>query len=58
MDATEFFQSWTFMAIMAGLLCFLIVFVPLGIVLFILFLRRASRPDQDQDDRAGDAVWR
>lgn len=52
MDATEFFQTWTFMAIMASLLCVLVLFVPLGIVLLILFISHANRKDRDNHDQA------
>jgi hypothetical protein len=47
-DALEFMTSWTFMLIMLGLLCFLILMVPLGIVLLVLFLRRANRDASQQ----------
>ncbi len=44
MDLSEFLQSWTFLLIMAGLLCFLVLFVPMFIVLVIIFVtRRANR---------------
>jgi hypothetical protein len=39
----EFLQSWTFLIIMAGLLCLLVLFIPLCIVLVILFAARANR---------------
>jgi hypothetical protein len=48
MDIWEFMQSWTFMAIMAGLLCLLIVSIPVGIVILVLWINRAKREDREK----------
>lgn len=54
MDASEFLTSWTFMAIMAGLLCVLVLLIPLGILLGILlaifFIHRVDRENRDRRD--------
>jgi hypothetical protein len=42
-DATEFFTSWTFLLIMAGLLCFFVLLLLILIVLAIVFVTRANR---------------
>jgi hypothetical protein len=47
-DAAEFFTSWTFMALMVGLLCFFVLcffvlLIPILIILAIIFVRRANR---------------
>ena len=47
----EFMTSWTFMIIMAGLLCFFVLLIPLGIVLAILFVNRAQREKRERLDR-------
>jgi hypothetical protein len=39
----EFFTSWTFIALMAGLLCFFVLLIPFFIILAIIFVRRANR---------------
>ena len=46
----EFLQSWTFMIIMAGLLCFLVLLIPVGILLAIFFVHRANRENRDSRD--------
>jgi glycopeptide antibiotics resistance protein len=46
----DFLTSWTFMAIMAGLLCLLVLLIPVGILLAILFVRRADRENRDRRD--------
>lgn len=44
----EFFESWTFMAIMAGLLCCFVLLIPAGILLAIFFVQRADRENRDR----------
>lgn len=51
MEASEFLTSWTFMIIMAGLLCFFVLLIPIGIVLAILFANRAQRENRERRDR-------
>lgn len=46
----EFFESWTFMAIMAGLLCFFVLLIPLGILLAIFIVHRANRENRDRGE--------
>ena len=48
MEAADFFTSWTFMALMAGLLCFFVLLIPIFIILAIIFVRRANR-DQSME---------
>jgi hypothetical protein len=50
-SASEFFTSWTFMIIMAGMLCFLLVLIPIGIILAIVFANRAQRENRQLLDR-------
>jgi hypothetical protein len=42
----EFLTSWTFMLLMLGLLCLLVLLIPLGIVLAIVLARRADRANR------------
>lgn len=49
-DAMEFFTSWTFLLIMAGLLCFFALLIPIFIVLAIVFVRRAQRDNAANRD--------
>ncbi len=49
-SVAEFLQSWTFLAIMAGLLCFCVLLIPLGILFASLSARRAARENRDRDD--------
>lgn len=39
------------MIIMAGLLCFFVLLIPIGIVLAILFANRAQRENRERRDR-------
>lgn len=50
MDAMEFFTSWTFMLIMAGLLCLVVILIPILIVLAIVFASRAQRDNASNRD--------
>ena len=43
----EFLTSWTFMLLMLGLLCLLVLLIPLGIALVIVLARRADRANRD-----------
>ena len=50
MDLSEFLQSWYFMLIMAGMLCFLVLLIPVGIVIMIFSISRANREDREKRD--------
>jgi hypothetical protein len=52
-SASEFFTSWTFMIIMAGMLCFLLLLIPIGIILAIVFVNRAQRENRQRFDGEG-----
>ena len=49
-SSMEFFTSWTFILIMAGLLCLVALLIPIFIVLAIVFVRRAQRENAANRD--------
>jgi hypothetical protein len=49
-DLTEFLTSWTFMFLMAGLLCFFVLLIPVIIILAIIFVQRANRDNSTDRD--------
>jgi hypothetical protein len=49
-NVDEFLTSWTFMILMAGLLCFFVLLIPVMIIVAIIFVRRANRDNSTDRD--------